>query len=412
MEITVADVLDSELLRGAKVIAGKKGLYRPISSVTVGEVPDIADWLKGGELVLSTLYAVSKEPAAQLEFVKKIISKNASALMIKPGRFVKELEKAMVKEAKDADFPLVEVPTKVRWTDLVRDIYDRMIKVEVEIRMKGDLIDDLLAGQFKPDELIRRAGFLGADLAAGTLAMIIEVDSFSALIDEKKMDEQAIQRIKREMLNIVTWVTHRHNGKSLVSLKSDNVIVFLTPAGEDGSVSFLDIAAQLAVEIKETYDARYKGSTLSIGLGRFYAEPAGLTKTYEEAKTALSIGRTLGRTDTVIRFDDVGSYRLLLRVFEQSPDDLRALYTETVQPLADYDLKHQAELVKTFETYLSKNMNLNRTAEELYAHRHTVRYRLERVAEITGLSVDRSEDLEKLSLGLKAGNLLAGLDRR
>jgi PucR family transcriptional regulator, purine catabolism regulatory protein len=48
VEITVAEILQSDFLKDAKVIAGKRGLFKPVSSVTVGEVPDIADWLKGG----------------------------------------------------------------------------------------------------------------------------------------------------------------------------------------------------------------------------------------------------------------------------------------------------------------------------------------------------------------------------
>ena len=57
-------------------------------------------------------------------------------------------------------------------------------------------------------------------------------------------------------------------------------------------------------------------------------------------------------------------------------------------------------------TYLNNDENLSQTAKDLYAHRHTIRYRLQKIADITGLSVFRSEDKERLSLGLKARSLL------
>lgn len=411
MEITVAEILGSDLLKGAKVIAGKRGLYRPVSSVTVGEVPDIADWLKGGEVVLSTLYAVSADSEARLEFVRKIMAKQAAALFIKPARFVKGLEKILVAEAKAANFPLVEVPNEIRWTDLVRDIYDRMIKTEVEIRMKGDLIDDLIAGQFKADELVRRAAFLGADLAAGSVAMVMDIDAFSDLIVDQGLDEQAIQRRKRELLNTVTWAVHTYSKASLISLKSDNVIVFLTPGAVEDGTAVATVANRLAMEIKDTYAGRFTGSNVSVGIGRFYERPENMAKSLKEARTALNIGRTIGQADSVTRFDDVGVYKLMLRVYEQAPDDLLDMYAETIRPLVDYDTKHQGDLLLTLERYLANDTNLNNTAEELFTHRHTVRYRLERVTAITGLSVDKSDELEKLSLGLKAGKLLAGLNR-
>ncbi len=411
MEITVAEILGSDLLKDAKVIAGQAGLYRPVASVTVGEVPDIADWLKGGEVVLSTLYAVSEDPTAQLEFVRKIIAKNAAALFIKPSRFVKGLEKTLIAEAKQADFPLIEVPNDIRWTDLVRDIYDRMIQSEVEIRMKGDLIDDLLAGQYKPTELVRRAGFLGADLAAGCLAMVMDIDSFGALIKDRNLDEQTVQRMKREMLNAATWSVRAYSKASLISLKSDNVIVLLAPPADGDSASPTEAAARLATETKDAYSERYAGSTVSVGIGRFYGDPEQMAKSLEEARAALTISRALAKTAAVTRFDDVGVYKLLLRVYEQAPDDLLNLYNETVRPLVEYDAQHHGDLLTTLEKYLANNTNLNHTAEDLFTHRHTVRYRLERVAAITGLDVDSSDELEKLSLGLKAARLLRGLNQ-
>jgi DNA-binding PucR family transcriptional regulator len=409
LEITVAEILQSDFLKDAKVIAGKRGLFKPVSSVTVGEVPDIADWLKGGEAVLTTLYAVSEDPKAQLKFVSKIIDSPAAALLVKPGRFVKDLTPEIIKAAKDAGFPLIEVPQNVRWTDLVRDIYDRMIKTEVEIRMKGDLIDDLLAGQFKAEELIRRASFLGADLSAGSLAMYTDIDSFASVIAEKKLDEQAVQKLKREALNAATWVVRSYSRNSLISLKSDNVIVFLTPPDDKPDAPVGKDAVRLAGEIKDGFAARFTGSSLSIGLGRFYTNPENMKDTLEEARTALGIGKTLGRVDSVTAFDEVGVYKLLLRAYEHTPEDIQSLYAETIAPLAEYDDRHHSELIKTLEEFLANNTNLNKTAESLFTHRHTVRYRLERIADISGLTVDSSEDLEKLSLGLKAGRLLAGL---
>jgi sugar diacid utilization regulator len=195
-------------------------------------------------------------------------------------------------------------------------------------------------------------------------------------------------------------------------LKSDEVIAFITPPAEDIEAETIPASAvSLADDIRNTFSSRYKGFHVSIGLGRFYAEPENLSRTFDEARTALKIGRVLGRQDAITCFDDVGAYKLLLRAYEQSPEDLRALYEETVKPLTDYDEKHGSELTKTLERYLANDKNLNKTSEELIAHRHTIKYRLNRIAEITGLSVDSTENVERLGLGLKAARLLDGLNR-
>jgi DNA-binding PucR family transcriptional regulator len=409
MELSVAEILKCQTLKDAKVVAGRNGLARSISSVTVGEVPDIADWLRGGEVVLSTLYAVSKDSGAQLKFVENIIESGAAALLVKPGRFVKEVDPKIIKVADEAGFPLIEVLPKVRWTEIVREIYDLIIRTEAEIRLRGDFVDDLVTGQFKyEDALLRRASFLGADLSKGCLAMIVDLDNFEEVTVERKLSEQEIQRVKRELFNAVDSAVRSRYKTSLVSLKSDNVIILLAPVGGPADeFEFLREAKALAKEVQVVCRSRLSDFTVSVGLGRYYSDLRRLDKTFHEAQTALGISRRLGETQAIVSFEDVGTYKLLLRVLEEDPEELERLYQESVARLVAYDMEHRSDLVKTLEFYLKNNQNLNQTAEGLFTHRHTVRYRLERIASLTGLDVKKTDDLEKLNLGLKAMRLLS-----
>ncbi len=76
-------------------------------------------------------------------------------------------------------------------------------------------------------------------------------------------------------------------------------------------------------------------------------------------------------------------------------------------PVVRYDEQYSTDLVGTLEAYLAENCNMNATASAIYAHRHTVAYRLERVKELTGLNPTASEDRERLGLGLKAYRIIA-----
>ncbi|MGZ6672597.1 MAG: PucR family transcriptional regulator [Solirubrobacteraceae bacterium] len=76
-------------------------------------------------------------------------------------------------------------------------------------------------------------------------------------------------------------------------------------------------------------------------------------------------------------------------------------------PIVRYDDQYRTDLVGTLESYLEQNCNMNATAAAIYAHRHTVAYRLERVKELTGLDQMLYEDRERLGLGLKAYRLIA-----
>jgi DNA-binding PucR family transcriptional regulator len=96
----------------------------------------------------------------------------------------------------------------------------------------------------------------------------------------------------------------------------------------------------------------------------------------------------------------------MLPAVSEDPSELERFYEETVAPLAAYDEQYETELVTTVEAYLENDGNVTPTAERLFTHRHTIRYRLERVRELSGHDLSSTEGREKLSLGLKAMRVL------
>ncbi len=106
------------------------------------------------------------------------------------------------------------------------------------------------------------------------------------------------------------------------------------------------------------------------------------------------------------------TYRLLIGVLLRDPQDLEQLRARTVSSLATYDAQHDTELVATLQAFLAHHGSTTETAEAMSLHRHTVGYRLSRVHEVSGLSPYESDGRERLSLGLKAHQILAADERR
>ncbi len=130
-----------------------------------------------------------------------------------------------------------------------------------------------------------------------------------------------------------------------------------------------------------------------------------IARAIQEAELVLDV---LRRSDVPIAEDiGTGTYRLLFRVLASHPEEVRSFYEDTVAPLVAYDAQYSTDLVGTLSAYLERNCNMNATASAIYAHRHTVAYRLERVKELTGLDPLLSEDRERLGLGLKAYRIIA-----
>jgi DNA-binding PucR family transcriptional regulator len=104
---------------------------------------------------------------------------------------------------------------------------------------------------------------------------------------------------------------------------------------------------------------------------------------------------------SLLAYEETGTYQLLLPHMND-PAELQRFYDETVLPLVAYDEQYETDLLGTLSTFLDCDANVNATAARLITHRHTIRYRFERVRELTGLDVSSTDGREKLSLGLKA----------
>ena len=146
------------------------------------------------------------------------------------------------------------------------------------------------------------------------------------------------------------------------------------------------------------------GRTALVGVSSRHSHSGGAARALEEAELIVDVTASGGGPTS----DQVGDgvYRLLFRALASHPEDVRSFYEETLAPLVRHDEQYATDLVATVEAYLANDCNMNATAQSIYAHRHTISYRLERVRELTGLDPLTSQDRERLGLGLKAYRLI------
>ncbi len=177
--------------------------------------------------------------------------------------------------------------------------------------------------------------------------------------------------------------------------------MLLLPADHDAGVR--RVAHAVARELHSTVH----GFTFAVGHSRVASDPVDLYRAGNEALLAANVAEAdAAGEETVLAFEDTGAYRLLLPAMSEDPAELQRFYAETVEPLAAYDEQYETDLVQTLETFLDADGNVAGTASRLFTHRHTVRYRLERVRDLTGLDVGSTDGRERLGLGLKAMRVL------
>jgi PucR family transcriptional regulator, purine catabolism regulatory protein len=264
----------------------------------------------------------------------------------------------------------------------------------------GDFLSDLLARRITDREnILARAQELGCDLDDGANMIVVrarpqqpEEGDWRARV--LTVAERGARAIRRESLAALVEV---EGLRPQVSAPERELVIVVPGAGED----FGRRAADAVLSELESSLGHY---ALVVAQSRPALDPADLHRAGAEALLAANVADARGLRS--LSFEETGAYRLLLPAMSDDPAELHRFYEETVAPLAAYDEQYETELVRTLESFLDADGNVAKTAERLFTHRHTIRYRLDRARELTGLDVASTDGRERLSLGLKAMRVL------
>lgn len=407
MPVTVRDVLQMECLSQARVVAGGRGLDREVYWITVGEEPDLPEWVFGGELILSTLFAV--EPERRGEYVKRLSDRGVAGLMLKPERFLGAIPESILETAERESFPVAEVPIDVLWSRVLAGFYrhllaeqTELVRMETEMRLRGGLFDELLSGQISGEEILRRAALLGCDLTGGGVMVVFDMADLDTVASKRRLDDLQVQYLKTLLYEIVNGTAQEVHRNHLCVPRPDGVVVLLLG-------SPVEDRRAVAGHVLRRCQERLKNLPVHAGLGEPRENPDEIVRSWREADSALCVGQGLlnaGDVEGRIHsFAALGVQRMLFALSQESPEILRGFKESTLGLVAQYDEEHGTQLLETLSSYMRHNGNISEVAALLHVHKHTVRYRLRRVAELTGLDVTRFEDAAQLYLAVRATEL-------
>ena len=305
---------------------------------------------------------------------------------------------AVIKDAGDfSDYDRIILHHVVTVTAL--ELVKKKAVAETEKRLAGDFFDELIASDLYEEEIARRLAFFGLDPEAEHLIALVDIDGFKAFVDGDGKQETVVQDVKERLHWAVDEFLAQQDSLFISASRSDSVVVLLQLGGRSH-----DDVLGLAGELQSAIETMIPEVTVSIGLGRPHQSLVDLRQSYYEAHYAIKIRKLKGNTSVIASFDDLGSYGLLLGL--QDTLSLEVFYDSVLGKLREYDQQNSSDLVKSLACFLEANGHWGEAAERLYVHRHTLRYRMKRVEEITGRDLDSSQDRMEFWLALKAKELI------
>jgi purine catabolism regulator len=519
MNLTVEEALRIYPLSRSRIVAGAEGAGRVIKSVNMMDAPDIADWVKHGEIIFTTAFAIKDTPEDFLRLLYKLNDLGAAGLGIKLGRYWNQIPQIVLDEANRLNFPLLELPYEFTFADQM----NALVQAEIEKSTKKlhDALDkqkSLMRFAMEPGdsaEHFQRIGDIlshpiavvgaGGHLLFNTSAwpeaevlrdwpwnpkfdrtrtprgwrytvpllqegecigfLLVMPEQTASIQEEEGLFHQAAEILSSHMdrfqdefqsvsgyrwtlllerclqrkispgqfleqtralgkeadsaayLCVKTYPAadapdEPGSGKPLRKIRReliyhpylaeirghhlflDNCLVSLFTLPAD-CMPVSVFAKRIAASLEEAL------RTAAPGFRSFVSKPklelAGVLEAFDECDHARSISERLGDSRAVTLFSDLE----LSHVFRHIPRETLCKYSGNVLgPLLDKQDRYAAEMLQTLEAYLENDGRINDAAKQLFVHRNTVLYRMEKISELLGVDLHKIGDLVQVKLAL------------
>jgi len=268
---------------------------------------------------------------------------------------------------------------------------------EVERRLRGDLVEEVLAGGLEGDEaerIARQAERLGHRFPHRAWVVVLEAD-------DDQTEAGLAGRGQQDKLDSALSGLVRSRLPGALTLVRSASAVFLVP---DDIASDLATVEKLAMQVLAAAAPVMKPGTASVGIGNIAESVAELARSHLEARQALRLTRRAGGHGRIASYRSLGAFRLLLEV--QSPDALRRFVDELLGSLLRYAQSRDTPLLETLEALSAARWVRRAAARQLGIHINSMSYRVERIETLTGLQLDDPETRVAISIALRARAML------
>ncbi|WP_342551346.1 PucR family transcriptional regulator ligand-binding domain-containing protein [Paenibacillus sp. FSL R7-0652] len=519
MQLTVQEALQVYPLSEAKLVAGGEGTSRMMKSVNVMDAPDIAEWIKSGEMLFTTAFMMKDSETDAIRLMRRLNERGCAGLGIKLGRFWQSIPDGIVEEADRLRLPLLELPFQFTFSDqmnaLFRAEHERSHRLLHEVvRKQKKLMQFALQQQHHrnvfaeialvlnyPIAVIGSRGHVlyGSDAMSDSAVtqgwpwrsvmhrvkwnqgschrvpikqkdeeygfLLVYTESALSLRAEEDLFQQAADvlafymdmtyrehinpTVQDEMRTLLTqYVDQKLTIQELMTLSENKGVhlfqgtyqcvlttlepnlfaegkllkqihrelqynplmqftsaqhfqlnegilsIYSCPTGRDYGE---ELSAFLLNRFADVFTAQdVKGAPgPRFWISKMKHEPVSLREAYHECLDTRQLAHRFGMKDRALQFEMLE----FAYVFQHVPEQIMENYCNKVlEPLLTRDGDPNQVLMNTLESFIENDGLINEAAKQLYVHRNTVTYRMEKIGSLLQMDFKKTNDLLKLKL--------------
>jgi PucR family transcriptional regulator, purine catabolism regulatory protein len=381
LELTVESLI-AEL--GLSLVSGQDSAQTHVRWVHSTELLDPTPWLKGGELLLTM--GIQLEGAKdQREFVERLADHEIAGLGFGTGVTHEQLPPALVDAARGRSFPLFEVPYEMPFIAITERVFAQLVNERYEMlqrSMVGDVLAEALTGNLYPEQLQARLRPFGIGDQVAVLAFKPPEATAAASLLERILEREQVH--------------------SLVAIRAGLLCAVIDASEQNGAAGAggpdpVELARRIRGELAERFGEVPAAASRP-------APTHSLRLSFHEARCALEALRLHdGLAPEVATYKDLGAFQLLLSL--QDDDALISYCRGVLGPVEQGEGEYGHELLRSLDVFIEHNGHWEQAANALYCHRHTLRYRIRRVEQLTGRDFSNARDRIEFWLALRGREL-------
>lgn len=341
------------------LLAGRNGCGNAISWVHMIEDTTIIQQLWGKELAVTTGLGFQTHDTL-FYFIQCLIKYHSIGLIINTGKYIFDISQDIIDYCDEQDFPLLTTPWEVHMADLIKDFSMRCLSSEKEDRQISKYFKEIFINpQVIDDTRNHLMGTFDVDGYFQVLLIGIDgSDQFDTIERRRIAFQLELYFEKIESTYSFFWF--------------DGYFVLIVNNLSDDELD--DIVDHMYKRAKK----RMMNRLIHIGIGTRLLDFKNVILSYKRARAAVSMAVQFDYP--FMSFDEMGVYQILFSI--EDTQILENMYHQLLDPLINYDQKHNGELEKTLYYYLIYDGNQQLMAKNLYMHRNTISYRLTKIKEL------------------------------
>lgn len=293
-------------------------------------------------------------------------------------------------------------------TALKQEMFRQHSVEELEEKFQNDIITQILNGNIHTrKELEREVKHLGIPLDANYRVLLFKLWNENTGTFEKLNEQFKFDSILRDaVVNEFEDVRVRND--------VDQVIVIQKLQPEQKQEDYRRELKNTVEKIQKRICQKNKSLKVRAGVGKEVEGVLKLSDSFKEARDSLEfIGifeeRNLEQSYHIVFFSDMGIFKLLCKAGK--PEELYEYIPESLQKLLQYKKQQRQEMLLTLNTYLDRNQNLTKTAQDLFIHYKTAAYRIDRIVKITGIDMNNASEVLAVRIGLIVHKMIENMKR-